>query len=491
MRLHAWNPVLVLLAIIVPLGAAEGDRVPPDRVPADRVPPDRVEADRWFVGHLNGQPAVSLHEVTLRRADGSRQTQTDTALVIVRSLGEGDKQRLEVRDAQVFEEDAQGRVVSFRLDHEEGGARTSAVGRVEPGEGGAPGRVVASVHRLGRRSDLILPLTAGGEPVSDRRAFELLAARGLGEGESMAQSGLSLLQERVVLARTTSTFLGFNREGHRQFRQVTDVIPVPMDMTLSANGELQAMRLDLGIFALELTPSDGPVALLGADLPATGLLRAQGPAPAPGPRNRYRLPVAGAAADDEFQRADPADGAVLTVTAVAAPSMLEDAASWLAPEPHLELDDPALRRWVATCAVGLEGDAAALAEQLRLAVRGYLTRDLSVGDASALATFRSRKGDCTEHAALLCAALRIAGVPARIEIGAVWSADHGGWIGHAWNSAHIGERWVHLDSAFPGQPRSCYLKLADGSGQGATTGPAALAAALAALGGKPVETLAP
>ena len=90
-------------------------------------------------------------------------------------------------------------------------------------------------------------------------------------------------------------------------------------------------------------------------------------------------------------------------------------------------------------------------------------------DASALETFRTRQGDCTEHATLLCAALRIAGTPARVEVGLVYAADYGGWVGHAWNQAYVDGRWVHLDSAYPGIPRSCYLGLgfADGLGAGA------------------------
>jgi transglutaminase-like putative cysteine protease len=124
-------------------------------------------------------------------------------------------------------------------------------------------------------------------------------------------------------------------------------------------------------------------------------------------------------------------------------------------------------------------------------VRSYIsTKDLSTGDGSALETFRNRRGDCTEHAALLCAALRIAGVPARIEVGLVHSVDHGGWVGHAWNSAYVGGRWLHLDSAYPGIPRSCYIKLASASGAGDRSPQALLLANLATVMGKSIETLA-
>jgi hypothetical protein len=284
---------------------------------------------------------------------------------------------------------------------------------------------------------------------------------------------------------------------------ISDAVPIPVMLSLTAKGELAAMTMSLMIFTLELKPSDGPVSLLGAEIPATGLVAAAGAAPRPGPRNRYRLPAGASIAVDEFQSID---GDVLSVTSEAARTKLDDPAPFLAAEPHLELDDPDLRNWVGDILAGvpvmpvkeaaLAGETAAhsqdmAAEDLRLAVRAYLKRDLAVGDGSALETFRSKHGDCTEHAELLCAALRIAGIPARVEVGVVYSADHKGWVGHAWNSAYVAGRWIHLDSAYPGQPRSMYIKIANGSGDAQKPSAATLLANLATLAGKPVETLDP
>ncbi|MBA3683991.1 MAG: transglutaminase domain-containing protein, partial [Planctomycetes bacterium] len=106
---------------------------------------------------------------------------------------------------------------------------------------------------------------------------------------------------------------------------------------------------------------------------------------------------------------------------------------------------------------------------------------------SALEAFRERRGDCTEHANLLCAALRIAGIQARTEVGVVFAAEFRGWVGHAWNSAWFDGAWHHLDSAYPGIERSCYLRLGSNSGGAGTA--AALAGAMAAFAGKTVETV--
>jgi hypothetical protein len=114
-----------------------------------------------------------------------------------------------------------------------------------------------------------------------------------------------------------------------------------------------------------------------------------------------------------------------------------------------------------------------------------------MGDATALEAFRERRGDCTEHANLLCAALRIAGIPARVECGLVYADSFGGWVGHAWNSAYVDGRWIHLDSAYPGVERSCYLKLGSTSGGPWQNTGAAMLGNLAKVMGKTIETLAP
>jgi transglutaminase-like putative cysteine protease len=258
-------------------------------------------------------------------------------------------------------------------------------------------------------------------------------------------------------------------------------------MTLKPNGDLLGMTMDMGFLKLSFAPSPGPVPLVGAELAPTGLVTAKGPAPASGPSNRYRLAGNVAIPADEFQAT--VDG-VVTTRAEAEPSPLADPKPFLKAEPQLELDDPKLKAWVDALVARHQVAKPVLAERLRLAVRGYIVKkDLSKGDASALETFRSRTGDCTEHANLLAAVLRIAGIPSRVELGIVYAQDFGGWVGHAWNSAYVGDRWVHLDSAYPGIPRSCYLKLGTTSGEeGQNTG-AAMIGAFARVLGKEVETL--
>lgn len=460
-----------LLLILLCLHAAAAD------VPRSD---DRVESDDWFAGQLNGQPAVSLHQVAMRHPDGRRTTTADLVMVFRRKLGAVEN-RFEVRQSQKLVEDGEGRVVSFRLDDEQNGAPTSAVGTI------SGGRVRGVLHRLGRVQPIDLVVPEGVELVSDRRSQDALVKAEPAKGASRRFSSLGLVSGQVLILTMTATCDGRDGDGNWLFRVVTDQVPLPMSMVLAPKGQLQRMTLDLGVIRLDLRPSQGPVALLGAAVEAGNLVAIRGPSPRPVARNRFRLPVGAQVPADDFQNVA---GRELTAAAEASPSPLNDPAPFLAAEPQLELDDPALRKWVE----GLDADPAAdgdeRVERLRLGVRTHITRkDLAVNDGSALETYRSRRGDCTEHATLLCAALRIAGIPARIEVGLVFSPEHGAWVGHAWNSAWVKGRWLHLDSAYPGIPRSCYIKLGTTTGASVATAGGAMLANLATVLGKEVETL--
>ncbi|MBA2481255.1 MAG: hypothetical protein H0V44_11385, partial [Planctomycetes bacterium] len=210
---------------------------------------NQLEADRWFVGELNGQPAVSLHEVCTRKGDGGRTSAVSMAMVIKRTLGKSDPaSRFEVRDTQVFEEDASGDIVSFKFDHEEGGTRTSATGRVTrtssapvDGGDGVTREVVATVYRLGRKTEVRLPIPAGAVLVGDRRSQEMLAKIERAVGEQARFTSVGLLNNRVILIVSTATFAGHDERGQLLYDVVSDAMPIPMRLRLTPKGELAGM----------------------------------------------------------------------------------------------------------------------------------------------------------------------------------------------------------------------------------------------------------
>ena len=84
---------------------------------------------------------------------------------------------------------------------------------------------------------------------------------------------------------------------------------------------------------------------------------------------------------------------------------------------------------------------------------------LSLPDA--LSTLENRVGDCNEHAVLLAALARAAGIPTRIEAGLVYLK--GRFYYHAWNLMYLG-KWVTADSLFGQLPADVsHLRFATGS----------------------------
>ena len=443
---------------------------------------DVLEKDLWYVGHLNNQPAATMHAVVTRLADGRRISQFDTCIVLARTLG-AQSIRIEVNESQHCTEDAQGHISDFRIDQEQNGSRISATGVIEGDH------VTGTVIRLGRTTTVTLPITPTAPLLGQQAAQDILVHTPPALGGAVMASAPALLNNQLVLISTTATRLADSDTCNFTYSMATDILP-PAIAILDHQGDLVSMHMDLAIFKLVFTRSTGPTVLLGAELASTGLAQAAGPAPKAAATNRYKLSVEAASKlpTDGFQSSHEG---IVSVHSTVDPSPLEDPAPFLQAESQYEIDDPALRAWVLSAVTAAQAkNQETLAECLRLLVRTHITaKDLSKADGSALETFRDKRGDCTEHANLLTAVLRIAGIPARAEVGIVYAASYGGWVGHAWNTAYCDGRWIHLDSAYPGIPRSCYIRMATSSGSDALGTAAAMMKAFTTLSGTTVEYL--
>lgn len=133
----------------------------------------------------------------------------------------------------------------------------------------------------------------------------------------------------------------------------------------------------------------------------------------------------------------------------------------------LDHNDPAVRDWLEPLQrIRLAGGSLAIAEFLRQQVHdGIQSKDLSVGFATASDVARTKQGDCTEHAVLLAALLRGAGIPSRCVSGLVYAdqfAGHEGIFGyHMWTQAWIevepdpngpakrSGQWIDFDATLP------------------------------------------
>jgi len=133
---------------------------------------------------------------------------------------------------------------------------------------------------------------------------------------------------------------------------------------------------------------------------------------------------------------------------------------FLRPSPFIESDDPKIRALVHDI-IGTESVAL---EKLRLLV-DWVHQNidkrpvLSLPDA--LATLENRVGDCNEHAVLLAALARAAGIPCRVEAGLVYLK--GRFYYHAWNLVYLG-RWITVDAVFGQIPADVsHIRLVTGS----------------------------
>ena len=83
---------------------------------------------------------------------------------------------------------------------------------------------------------------------------------------------------------------------------------------------------------------------------------------------------------------------------------------------------------------------------------------VSIPDAKEV--LKNREGDCNEHATILTALLRAAGIPSRAVVGLVY--QDGRFYYHAWNEAYI-NKWISMDATLKQIPvDATHIKLIDG-----------------------------
>lgn len=182
-------------------------------------------------------------------------------------------------------------------------------------------------------------------------------------------------------------------------------------------------------------------------------------------RATMTLRVSGEAATripDDPPRQIVRDGVVRVVRERLPTRVADDAAlpaRWVGPSPFIESDDPAVIAR-AQAIVGDGADPLVSAQRLVDWVHANMTAEPTVTVPSAREVLRTRRGDCNEHAVLLAALARAAGIPARVVAGVVHM--DGGFYYHAWNELWLG-RWISADAAFGQMPADAtHVKLLEG-----------------------------
>ena len=123
---------------------------------------------------------------------------------------------------------------------------------------------------------------------------------------------------------------------------------------------------------------------------------------------------------------------------------------WLQPTVTMQSDDPKIKELSNTLRGGLK-DPCALVEKFTAYVFTMLKKRNTATFSNALETLKAGFGDCGEHAVLLGALLRAAGIPARVVLGLVYVGPKKAYMYHAWVMALAGE-WGFADAALGAVP---------------------------------------
>ncbi len=141
----------------------------------------------------------------------------------------------------------------------------------------------------------------------------------------------------------------------------------------------------------------------------------------------------------------------------AAPLSSEQLAIYRKASAYANSDDPVIKK-MAVAAAGKETNPLHVAQRLTQYVfHAMKHKNLDVAFATASEAARTLEGDCTEHAVLLAALARAAGLPSRGVLGMVaLPASYGGgeitFGYHMWTQIYVNNCWLDFDAALD-QPR--------------------------------------
>ena len=133
---------------------------------------------------------------------------------------------------------------------------------------------------------------------------------------------------------------------------------------------------------------------------------------------------------------------------------------FLAPTPFIDSDHPRIKRLAESLIEKSDSTLLSRARAILSWVYANIEKKPVFSLPDALTTLDSGVGDCNEHAVLMAALARAAGIPARIETGLVYL--NGRFYYHAWNVLYLG-RWITVDAIYNQLPADVtHIRLATG-----------------------------
>jgi hypothetical protein len=409
--------------------------------------------DEWFGVYQRGRKIGHTHRTTTRTADGWRYTdESRFALALM-----GSPQRLTT--SMVIDTDAAHALRRMRFSLVSPAATFTASGDSDGR------RMILRYGTGGKTQEVMLPLDAPIELPATLRSRIAAARPAPGTAvEHMVLSPLGLRPERVRMMVEGDDVVDDRpvvrlREEHRG-----------LGARVWIDGDGRVLREEGGM-GLELRAEPPELAQSGVegtaplDLALAAEVPLEGAIARPRERTILTLRVRGDAAariPDDPPRQRMRDGVLRIVREEIPVAPAPDAplpARWIAPSPFIESDDPTLVSRARAIA-GDAGDPVTRARRLLAWVHGHITPVPAMTVPSALEVLRTRRGDCNEHAVLLAALARAAGIPARVVAGLVHTGAGFAW--HAWNELWLGS-WASADAVFDQLPTDAtHVKLVEG-----------------------------
>ena len=132
---------------------------------------------------------------------------------------------------------------------------------------------------------------------------------------------------------------------------------------------------------------------------------------------------------------------------------------FLEPTDFIQSQDDDIRALAASI-VGREKNTLLAAQKINQWLFKNIYKVPVVSIPSAIDVLKTREGDCNEHTVLFAALARAAGIPAKINVGLVYT--DGRFYYHAWPGVYVGQ-WVEMDPTF-GQDiaDASHIKLLEG-----------------------------
>jgi len=137
-----------------------------------------------------------------------------------------------------------------------------------------------------------------------------------------------------------------------------------------------------------------------------------------------------------------------------------DLSEFLKPALFIQSDHPKIKRLAASIFCADDPPSVKAEKLVNWVYRNIEKRPvLSLPDA--VSTLENGVGDCNEHAMLLAALARAAGIPSKVEAGLVYL--RGSFYYHAWNALYLG-KWVTADALFGQLPADVtHIRFAGGA----------------------------